>query len=156
MILGALTNPNHKLGLPRVIADVCDYLNSLDLAELPVGRIDITDKIYMNVDEFETVPAGEKQAEMHQQYCDVQLLIRGQEAIEVGVLLADLATFDAYREDADYQLTPEIAHKTTLYLEPKMFAVFYPGEPHKPGCNVGASAQRIKKLVVKIPVGLIS
>jgi len=34
-------------------------------------------------------------------------------------------------------------------LRPGMFAVFMPGEPHKPGCVVGEAGE-IKKVVVKV------
>ena len=30
MIISSLTSPNFKVGLPKVIAEVCDYLNTLD------------------------------------------------------------------------------------------------------------------------------
>jgi len=29
MIISSLTNPNFKVGLPKVIAEICDYLNTL-------------------------------------------------------------------------------------------------------------------------------
>ena len=34
MIISALNNPNFKVGLPKVIADICDHLNTLDLEAL--------------------------------------------------------------------------------------------------------------------------
>ena len=49
MIISSLTSPNFKVGLPKVIAEVCDYLNTLDLNALENGRHDINDQIYMNV-----------------------------------------------------------------------------------------------------------
>jgi len=36
-----------------------------------------------------------------------------------------------------------------------MFAVFFPYEPHKPGCTVNGKSTIVKKLVVKVPVELI-
>ena len=49
MIISSLTSLNFKVGLPKVIAEVCDYLNTLDLNALENGRHDINDQIYMNV-----------------------------------------------------------------------------------------------------------
>ena len=77
MIIGDLTRADVKLGLPPVIAQICDHLNGLDLAALTNGRHDITDQIYMNVMEFDTAPADSKQAELHHKYLDVQVLISG-------------------------------------------------------------------------------
>ena len=156
MIISSLTNPNFKVGLPNVIAQVCDYLNTLDLNALEVGRHEINEQIYMNVMEPETAEPSSKKAELHHDYLDIQVLIQGTENIEVGATYPDLARYEDYNEADDYQLTPaEIENKFTVTLTPNMFAVFYPYEPHKPCCLVNGKAEKIKKLVVKVPVSLI-
>ena len=155
MLIGDLTRADFKLGLPKVIAETCEYLKGLDLEKLEVGRHDITDQIYMNVMEPELAEAASKKAELHHKYLDVQVLIHGVENIEVGATYPDLNKYEAYHEDDDYQLTQEIDNKSTITLVPNMFAVFYPYEPHKPCCNVNGQSTKIKKLVVKVPVELI-
>ncbi|MDO4431298.1 MAG: N-acetylneuraminate anomerase [Lonepinella koalarum] len=155
MIIGDLTREDCKKGLPKVLQDVCDYLNGLDLEALEKGRHDITDNIYMNVMAFDTASPESKQAELHHEYVDFQVLISGAENIEYSVTYPTLSLYTDYNEQDDYRLTPEIEHKSTLTLRPKMFAVFMPYEPHKPGCNVNGEVVSLKKLVVKIPVGLI-
>ena len=155
MLIGDLTRVDFKLGLPKVIAETCEYLKGLDLEKLDVGRHDITDQIYMNVMEPELAEADSKQAELHHKYLDIQVLIQGVENIEFGVTYPDLTKYDAYREDDDYQLTSQIENKSTLTLVPNMFVVFYPYEPHKPCCNVDGKSAKIKKLVVKVPVELV-
>ena len=155
MIISSLTSPNFKVGLPKVIAEVCDYLNTLDLNALENGRHDINDQIYMNVMEPETAEPSSKKAELHHEYLDVQVLIRGTENIEVGANYPDLSKYESYNEADDYQLCAYIDDKFTITMKPKMFAVFYPYEPHKPCCVVNGKAEKIKKLVVKVPVKLI-
>lgn len=155
MIISNLTSPNFKVGLPKVIAEVCDYLNTLDLNALENGRHDINDQIYMNVMEPETAEPSSKKAELHHEYLDVQVLIRGTENIEVGANYPDLSKYESYNEADDYQLCADIDDKFTVTMKPKMFAVFYPYEPHKPCCVVNGKTERIKKLVVKVPVKLI-
>ena len=155
MIISSLTSPNFKVGLPKVIAEVCDYLNTLDLNALENGRHDINDQIYMNVMEPETAEPSSKKAELHHEYLDVQVLIRGTENIEVGANYPDLSKYESYNEADDYQLCEDIDDKFTVTMKPKMFAVFYPYEPHKPCCVVNGKTEKIKKLVVKIPVKLI-
>lgn len=155
MIIGDLTRTDFKQGLPKVIAEVCDYLNTLDLGALETGRHNITDDIYMNVMEFDTAAPETKQAELHHQYIDVQVLISGKENIEYSVVYPTLSQYTDYNEQDDYRLTPEIEHKSTLTLKPKMFVVFLPYEPHKPGCNVDNQIISLKKLVVKIPVNFL-
>ena len=155
MIISNLTSPNFKVGLPKVIAEVCDYLNTLDLNALENGRHDINDQIYMNVMEPETAEPSSKKAELHHEYLDVQVLIRGTENIEVGANYPDLSKYESYNEADDYQLCADIDDKFTVTMKPKMFAVFYPYEPHKPCCVVNGKTEKIKKLVVKVPVKLI-
>ena len=155
MIISSLTSPNFKVGLPKVIAEVCDYLNTLDLNALENGRHDINDQIYMNVMEPETAEPSSKKAELHHEYLDVQVLIRGTENIEVGANYPDLSKYESYNEADDYQLCAGIDDKFTITMKPKMFAVFYPYEPHKPCCIVNGKTEKIKKLVVKVPVKLI-
>lgn len=155
MIISSLTSPNFKVGLPKVIAEVCDYLNTLDLNALENGRHDINDQIYMNVMELETAEPSSKKAELHHEYLDVQVLIRGTENIEVGANYPDLSKYESYNEADDYQLCADIDNKFTVTMKPKMFAVFYPYEPHKPCCVVNGKTEKIKKLVVKVPVKLI-
>ncbi len=155
MIISSLTSPNFKVGLPKEIVEVCDYLNTLDLNALESGRHDINDQIYMNVMEPETVEPSSKKAELHHEYLDVQVLIRGTENIEVGANYPDLSKYESYNEADDYQLCADIDDKFTVTMKPKMFAVFYPYEPHKPCCVVNGKTEKIKKLVVKVPVKLI-
>ena len=155
MIISSLTSPHFKVGLPKAIAEVCDYLNTLDLNALENGRHDINDQIYMNVMEPETADPSSKKAELHHEYLDVQVLIRGTENIEVGATYPNLSKYEDYNEADDYQLCADIDDKFTVTMKPKMFAVFYPYEPHKPCCVVNGKTEKIKKLVVKVPVKLI-
>ena len=158
MIIGDLTRADFAQGLPPIIAQTCAYLTQLDLANLTAGRHELSHlhpDIYMNVDEFDSVVPTSKQAEMHRKYLDIQVLIQGEEMIEASPVYPDLAKFDDYREAQDYQLSPDIDHKMAIILRPKMFAVFYPYEPHKPGCYFNGQSAPIKKLVVKIPIELV-
>ena len=48
------------------------FLREADLARLPLGRADIDgDEVFANVQEYDTVPAGQKQMEAHRRYYDL-------------------------------------------------------------------------------------
>lgn len=155
MLLGDLSRADYAKSLPPVFARLCEKLKSLDLVNLPLGWQDLEEGIRMNVMEFETTPAEEKKAEMHRKFIDIQLLISGTEMIEYGLSEPDLTKFDEYREEDDYQLTEMIEHKNDLVLQPNIFAIFLPYEPHKPGNSVNGKNAQLKKLVVKVPVTLL-
>ncbi|WP_150539665.1 N-acetylneuraminate anomerase [Actinobacillus vicugnae] len=155
MLLGDLSRADYAKALPPVFAGLCEKLKTLDLESLPLGWQELEEGVLMNVMEFETTPAEEKKAEMHRKFIDIQLLIAGEEMIEYGLAQPNLALFDEYRDEDDYQLTEAIEHKNELVLQPNMFAIFLPYEPHKPGNTVNGQNKLLKKLVVKVPVSYL-
>lgn len=155
MLLGDLSRDDFAKSLPPVFADVCRKLKQLDLVNLPLGWQDLTDGIRMNVMEFETADPTGKKAELHRKFIDVQLLISGEESIDYGLAQPNLDLFDEYRDEDDYQLTDAIEYKNSVVLQPNMFAIFMPYEPHTPGNWVNAQSKKLKKLVVKVPVTLL-
>lgn len=155
MLLGDLSRADYAKSLPPVFARLCEKLKNLDLVNLPLGWQDLEEGVRMNVMEFETSLAEEKKAEMHRKFIDIQLVISGEEMIEYGLSEPDLALYDEYRDEDDYQLTDKIEHKNELILQPNMFAIFLPYEPHKPGNAVGGQNKLLKKLVVKVPVSYL-
>ncbi|MFR1641032.1 MAG: YhcH/YjgK/YiaL family protein [Eggerthellaceae bacterium] len=84
------------------------FLNRDDLGSLPLGRVDIDgDAVFANVQEYDTVPAEEKQLEAHRRYYDVQFVVSGEEVQHAP--LEGLAKVQPFDEDADFGLycTPE-------------------------------------------------
>lgn len=154
MLLGDLSRADYALSLPPILARLCAKLKGLDLVNLPLGWQDLEEGVRMNVMTFNTSSAKDKKAEMHRKFIDIQLLIEGEELIEYGLSQPNLAYYDIYREEDDYQLTPEIENKNDLILKPNMFAIFFPYEPHKPGNSVEED-KYLKKLVVKVPIELL-
>ncbi|EJU0070161.1 N-acetylneuraminate anomerase [Escherichia coli] len=112
------------------------------------------DNIFMNVMTFNTQSPVEKKAELHEQYIDIQLLLNGEERILFGMAGTARQCEEFHHED-DYQLCSAIENEQAIILKPGMFAVFMPGEPHKPGCVVGEPGE-IKKVVVKIKADLMA
>ncbi|MGYP000000043397 len=108
----------------------------------------------MNVMTFNTQSPVEKKAELHEQYIDIQLLLNGEERILFGMAGTARQCEEFHHED-DYQLCSAIENEQTINLKPGMFAVFMPGEPHKPGCVVGEPGE-IKKVVVKVKADLMA
>lgn len=154
MLLADLSREDYAKSLPPVFARLCGKLKALDLAKLELGWQDLEEGVRMNVMSFETSPAEGKKAEMHRKFVDIQLLIEGEEMIEYGLSQPDLAKYDEYRDEDDYQLTDAIDDKNEVILKPNMFAIFLPYEPHKPGNSVNGN-KTLKKLVVKVPVELL-
>ncbi|KAA1048055.1 N-acetylneuraminate anomerase [Pseudocitrobacter sp. 73] len=141
-------------GLHPVLAEALTLALTARPQEKSPGRYELRgDDIFMNVMTFATQPAESKKAELHAQYVDIQLLLSGEERILFGVAGAARQCEEVHA-DEDYQLCSAIENEQAVTLKPGMFAVFMPGEPHKPGCTVALS-QEIKKTVVKVRASLL-
>ena len=78
-----------------------EYLARTDLAALPLGRTDIEgDDVYVLLSEGETRPPEQVQFEAHRRYIDIQLVVRGQEAIGVApaAALTTITRYDAAKD----------------------------------------------------------
>lgn len=148
MIIGDSRNPE-KAGLPpALLAALKLALEANPQVCEPGSYVLQGEDIFMNVMQFMTQPAQAKRAELHAEYIDVQFLLAGEERIDFG-LVNSARQCDEWHREEDYQLCDEIVGMQSITLQAGMFAVFFPGEPHKPGVQGEAPAE-IKKAVVKV------
>ena len=116
------------------------FLNRDDLGSLALGRVDIDgDAVFANVQEYDTVPAEEKQLEF---------VVSGEEVMQYAPL-EGLAKVQPFDEDADFGLycTPE--RPSSIVLRAGDVAVLAPEDAHKPGCALDAPCC-VRKIVVKV------
>ena len=137
-------------GLERVF----EYLARTDLAALPLGRTDIEgDDMYVLLSEAETREPAQVRFESHRRYIDIQLVVRGQESIGVAPLAGLVSTepYDPAR-DIEFFAVPRVLKKSgTLALRAGDFAVFTPGDAHRPSLHLdGPHVSR--KAVLKVSV----
>ncbi|WP_080797046.1 YhcH/YjgK/YiaL family protein [Arabiibacter massiliensis] len=125
------------------------FLKRADLASLPLGRVDIDgDEVFANVQEYATVPAGEKLMEAHRRYYDVQFVVSGEEVMEYAPL-EGLAAAQPFDEGSDFGLYLPPDRPSSIVLRAGDVAVLAPEDAHKPGCALAAPA-RVRKVVVKV------
>lgn len=153
MIFGHLQQPL-PAGLPTALWRAIALAQAHDLSNKAPGSYELQgDNVFMNVMQFTTGVPEEKKAELHMQFIDIQILLSGTERIYYGATGSARECEDAQVAE-DYQLCQRIAGEQVLTLQPEMFAVFMPGEPHKPGCQVTLPAD-IKKVVIKVRADLL-
>jgi len=118
---------------------------------ISAGRYAINeDKVYAMVHEYITTSKTEKNLESHCRYIDIQYVLSGHELIEWAPVAA-LEVHTSYIEDKDVAFYRDGKGMASFILKSGMFAVFYPGDAHKPGCSVG-EPEHVRKIVVKIRV----
>ncbi len=104
-------------------------------------------KLFYILSSGETSPVEERRTEFHQQYLDIQLVLKGEEGMGVGPSLPDLSRYEATKPDLFF--TDDVQPDNHLVLREGDFAVFFPGELHRPLCQVSESAP-VRKAVFKV------
>lgn len=154
MIAGNINNLELAL-LPKPLLQILTEhgLDFATLKSLDKGRyqLDNAEWFYM-ISSPVTEPEAQRKPEFHKNYLDIQLVLEGEESIGYG--LVDVSK-EAATEDAPdlFMLSATKVHNF-VNLQPGDFAVFYPGEAHKPQCAVNQPVQ-VKKAVFKVPVSML-
>jgi YhcH/YjgK/YiaL family protein len=133
---------------PDRLAVALEFLSRDDLAELALGRYDLAEGVFANVQQYESVAAAEKDYEAHRAYFDVQFVVHGQEYIEVAPL-AECVAVGEFDEANDYGLYTCPAPASKLVMREGDWCVLGPDEAHKPGCALG-DPMTMRKVVVKV------
>lgn len=154
MITGSL-NTLQRTPLPAPLARImAEVVKSVaHWGDAPLGKTEIDGlNLFCLVSEDLTEPAADRRGEFHQQYLDIQLLLRGEEWIGVGP--HDYVSDGADHPHPDLWFVDD-EQTSYLALQPGYFAIFWPGELHRPLCTFNQPA-KVKKLVVKVHKDLLA
>ena len=124
--------------------------------DTPDGRHELGGKMYANVMTYTTKERPVEFLEIHKDYVDLQVVIEGCEAL-CACEKSDLEIQTPYIAEEDYAfLTPSDGKPLSrLELIPGNFVLFFPQDAHIGQREGKNGAMEIKKVVVKIPVGLV-
>ncbi len=148
MILDCLENAARYGALGSDFARAFEFLKTLD-PTLPDGRHEIEgEAVYANVMTYESKVSVDATHEVHRTYADVQFLINGQERM-LFTPPERLGAGNGYHEAKDYELCDAPVQPSTLLVRAGQFAIFFPGEGHKPNLAIDTPAP-VKKVVVKV------
>ncbi len=148
MICDDISNLNKYESIDENIADIIKFLDSFDKSSFTTGRVDINDNLFANIQTYETNTASKKQYEVHEEYIDLQFIVSGEERIDYALNKEYKNPYDI-NKDGDYFLTKDIDSYSSLTMKEDYFAIFYPGEFHKPGCSLNEDS-KVSKIVFKI------
>ena len=150
MIYGALdTAYKYDLQDPK-FRTAFAFLERKDLAELPLGWIDLENGVRASVQEYVTQPVNELDFETHEKYFDIHYMVRGEE--KVGVCIRDgLVTKIPYAEENDIQFYEDPAQYGCVWLREGDYTVVAYEDAHKPHIAAGAPMP-VRKIVMKVPV----
>lgn len=146
MITDTLQNLPRYRGLHKNLDVAIRWLMAHDPAALPNGRTEIDgDRVFINVMDAALRDAEGAAFEYHHRYADLQIDLTGSEQWGWAAAGAEDKPYDG-ETDAGFVIGPEQAAGT---LGDGRFALFFPGEPHKPSCRT-PDCDTVRKAVVKI------
>jgi biofilm protein TabA len=156
MIFGSIRNlETDRKYLGKALVRGLEYLDKTDFSNLEAGRYEIDGSaLFALVQEYRTAPKGEKKPEAHRRYVDIQYVHRGAETIGCGLANPANEVSEDRLEEKDVLNFKTIQNEMDLILTPGMYAILFPQDVHRPGCNYGEGGN-VKKVVLKIHMDLL-
>lgn len=151
MITFNLSRKTHSLDLiTKILKNPC--LSLAILRNKPAGKYtkEGEDWFYI-ISEGMTTEPTHNHAEFHKEYGDIQMVIQGIEMIEFSNLRPNKEEINTHETAPDLFFIPAHQTQSKVILNEGDYAVFYPGEIHKPMCNTADGSHHVKKVVVKFP-----
>lgn len=125
-----------------------EYLKSIDINKLELGKHIIYDWLYINVQEYLTKRISECRFESHKKYVDIQMMIHGIEAIETcDVEKLELET--EYSDENDVMFWKQKPNQMRSVIVDGGYVVLFPQNAHMP-CIAVDEPVKVKKLVAKV------
>ena len=148
MIFDKIENMSKYFGARPELAQVAQSLDALSAPDAACGKHGIDgDKVFAFVNEYAPLPRQDKKLENHHTYIDIQIVVEGEE--ELDVCYTDAAADVPYSSENDIEFVNDAADISTFVMKPGYFLVLFPDEWHKPGILRG-NCQKVRKIVAKI------
>ena len=124
------------------------FLKHTDLSALSLGRHEIGQGCYANVQEYETKTTSKY--ELHRRYIDVQLLGFGEELVYVAPKDQVKNPLGEFDEKKDIGFYASVRSERKCLVSPESYLLLYPTDAHMPCMAIGKPSP-VRKIVVKIP-----
>ena len=128
------------------------FLSHLEGDALTLGRHDVNDEFFYNVIEYETTGETEVLFESHRKYVDVQLLLEGEEILQV-VDINRLKLSIAYDSINDCSFYEPESNVASTVLRPGSIMILYSKDAHR-SLSFNGIKRKVRKIVGKISVHL--
>ncbi len=152
MIVGKLVDLYRYKGIAKNIDTAIDYILNNDLLALPKGKTVVDgDNVYINRDTYVAKPYEECFFENHENYIDIQIVLKGKERIGythiTNPTLKVTVPYNEVKDVTKYNNNPEGA----VYFDlEEGFALVYTEDAHLAKCDV--DGKTVEKVVVKVKI----
>ena len=150
MIYDLIDNKHFYFKQDEAIYKALTFAGDFDLSQAD-GRYEIDgDNLFALVMTYNTKDGQDGLFEAHKDYIDVQLILDGQELLNV-VVEDNLKVDQSYCAEDDVILFNPPDKFSSMLLLPGIFTVLYPQDIHRPGrCLDGV--KKVRKMVLKVRV----
>ncbi len=146
-------------GFVRAFAYVADLLQTTSvsaqrLRALEAGeshKTDLGEGVFAMEQVYETKLRAAGFFESHQKYIDVQVVVEGEEAIELADV-SRMIVLEPYLPERDLVVYSDEPRASILRVLAGEVAVFHPADVHMPSLQIASAPVLVRKAVVKIPV----
>lgn len=142
---------------PPAIARALRYLREhqerFRTMEPGVYPVEGTD-VFAQVINLGTKPKEETRPEVHRKYIDVQFSVEGRERIGFAADRGTSAVAEDLMAEKDILFYRGVEHEMELLMEPGDYAVFFPEDVHRPGCEHRGPAT-LRKVIMKVSADLV-
>lgn len=146
MIIDHLSNAAAYKNIHPRIKSAIEYLETLDMNNLPMGKTEISaDEIFMIVSDSTLRTMAEAKLEVHNEYIDIQIPLNNTETFgwkSRSELEQESTPFDKGRDIQFFEDAPVLYFS----LPAGSFTIFYPQDAHAPCVGEGT----VRKIVVKV------
>ena len=148
MITDNIKNAALYYGLNENFKAAFEFLAKLD-KNVKVGRYEINENLFINVQEYEGKAREEARFESHGVYCDIQYMICGRELID-SADASLLKIVENKLDTDDFALYNETSEYSTALINDGDFCILFPSEGHRPG--IAGKEGITHKAVAKIKI----
>jgi biofilm protein TabA len=100
---------------------------------------------------YETKLRADGFFESHRKYIDLQVVVEGEELMEV-IDVSRLAARQPYNPERDLIVYPDTSEASQLRVYPGQGSIFFPADVHMPTLRIRSDPVLVRKTVIKIPV----
>ena len=159
MLVGTIQENSFTNTYPTVVQDILQYINSIDLKTLELGRHKLPNyeekQAWFVVIEYEKKSISSFNPEVHKYYSDLQVVVEGRELMAWSLDTGEHIKAEEYNVDRDIQFyQPEEINLNLMEATPGNFYLFTPNVVHITNIEDGSNGT-VRKLVVKIHNGLL-
>ena len=153
MILNSINQASQEIKfLPEKIQEAINYLKQTDFSKLENKTYPLKgDEIFVVIQEYQTKPKQEKNAEQHQKYIDIQYMISGTEIIGVGYENLENEILENYNEEKERIKYGKIKNEKDIVISKGDYIILFPQDIHRPGCSF-QKQNNVRKAVIKIAI----